>query len=66
MKIGDNFIAEKFNSTEDVWFNIEMEKNIKQECNVCNWRFDLPSDYIRVRFKNGDSWTWKKSALKPI
>ena len=62
MKIGDKFIAEKFEGILTCSFVYSMNNYIGEQCEVIELR-----DYKAcVRFENGEIWEWLKSALKPI
>lgn len=62
MKIGDKFIAEKFEGIHGCSFVYSMNNYIGNQCEVVELR-----DYKAcVRFENGEIWEWLKSALKPI
>lgn len=62
MKIGDKFIAEKFEGIHGCSFVYSMNNYIGNQCEVVELR-----DYkAYVRFENGEMWEWLNSALKPI
>jgi len=68
MKIGDKFIAERFETKGDgVYFQNEMSDYLGKTCEVIEW--NMPhylNQYVRVKFSDGGNFSWLKSALKPI
>lgn len=69
MKIGDKFIAEKFEDIRGVvGFAYQMGDYIGKQCTVLpnNFTGDKLTLVDVVKFDDGVSWFWLKSALKPI
>lgn len=62
MKIGDKFIAKKFES-ERTAFTSTMNEYAGLECRLVDF---FENGIYYVQFKNGEHFFWESSALKPI